>query len=119
MPDAVPLTDLDVITRYSIAVRSASADRGELIETLRGDLEWLESGVVAPDPVAETADEAEVTEAEDVPAAPAAAETPATRKAAAPKKAAPRKAAPRKAAPRKAAPRKAAAKKTAGSRTRS
>jgi hypothetical protein len=42
--DSVQLTDLDVITRYSIAVRSASADRDELIETLRGDLAWLERG---------------------------------------------------------------------------
>lgn len=44
MADSVQLTDLDVITRYSIAVRSASADRDELIETLRGDLAWLERG---------------------------------------------------------------------------
>lgn len=42
MADSVQLTDLDVITRYSIAVRSATADRDELIQTLRSDLAWLE-----------------------------------------------------------------------------
>ena len=45
MADPVQLTDLDVITRYSIAVRKATADRDELIETLRGDLSWLERGL--------------------------------------------------------------------------
>jgi hypothetical protein len=45
MADAVQLTDLDVITRYSIAVRKATADRDELIETLRADLSWLERGL--------------------------------------------------------------------------
>lgn len=44
MADSVQLTDLDVIARYSLAVRSASADRDELIETLRADLTWLERG---------------------------------------------------------------------------
>ena len=42
--DRVDLTELDVITRYSLAVRHATADRSELIEALRGDLAWLESG---------------------------------------------------------------------------
>jgi hypothetical protein len=44
MADPIQLTDLDVIARYSIAVRSASADRDELVETLRADLAWLERG---------------------------------------------------------------------------
>jgi hypothetical protein len=44
MADSVQLTDLDVIARYSIAVRSATADRDELVETLRADLAWLERG---------------------------------------------------------------------------
>jgi hypothetical protein len=44
MGDPVQLTDLDVITRYSIAVRSATADRDELLQTLRADLAWLERG---------------------------------------------------------------------------
>jgi hypothetical protein len=42
--DSVQLTDLDVIARYSIAVRSATADRDELLETLRADVAWLERG---------------------------------------------------------------------------
>ena len=42
--DRVELTELDVITRYSLAVRTVSADRAELIETLRADLAWLEGG---------------------------------------------------------------------------
>ena len=42
--DRVDLTDLDVITRYSLAVRSAKADREDLIAVLRADLDWLEQG---------------------------------------------------------------------------
>jgi hypothetical protein len=42
--DRVELTELDVITRYSLAVRSATASREELIAALRDDLAWLESG---------------------------------------------------------------------------
>jgi hypothetical protein len=42
--DRVELTDLDVITRYSLAVRAATADREDLIEALRSDLAWLEEG---------------------------------------------------------------------------
>lgn len=42
--ERVELTDLDVISRYSLAVRSATADRQELIDTLRTDLAWLEGG---------------------------------------------------------------------------
>ncbi|HWC34381.1 MAG TPA: hypothetical protein VG650_06085 [Mycobacteriales bacterium] len=44
MADSVQLTDLDVIARYSIAVRAATADRDELLETLRADVAWLERG---------------------------------------------------------------------------
>jgi hypothetical protein len=40
----VDLTDLDVIARYSLAVRTATADRDELIVALRSDLEWLQGG---------------------------------------------------------------------------
>jgi hypothetical protein len=42
--DRVDLTELDVITRYSLAVRHGTADRAELIEALRADLAWLEGG---------------------------------------------------------------------------
>jgi hypothetical protein len=46
--DRIDLTELDVITRYSLAVRFGTADRGEIIEALRADLAWLESGRKAP-----------------------------------------------------------------------
>ena len=42
--DRVELTDLDVITRYSLAGRTATADREDLIAALRSDLAWLEEG---------------------------------------------------------------------------
>jgi hypothetical protein len=41
--DPVELTDLDVITRYSLALRTATAERDELIHVLRADLAWLEA----------------------------------------------------------------------------
>jgi len=41
--DRIELTELDVITRYSLAVRSATAPRDELIAAFRDDLAWLES----------------------------------------------------------------------------
>jgi hypothetical protein len=40
--DDVQLTDLEVIQRWSLAVRSASADRAEVVAALRADLAWLE-----------------------------------------------------------------------------
>lgn len=40
--DRIDLTDLDVISRYSLAVRAATAPRAELIAALRADLDWLE-----------------------------------------------------------------------------
>src|SRR5688572_14061590 len=42
--DDVRLTDLEVIQRYSIAVRGETADRAELVEALRADLAFLEGG---------------------------------------------------------------------------
>ena len=42
--DRIDLTELDVITRYSLAVRHGTAERDELIQTLRADLDWLEGG---------------------------------------------------------------------------
>jgi outer membrane biosynthesis protein TonB len=44
MADDVRLTDLEVIQRYSIAVRGETADRAELVEALRADLAFLEGG---------------------------------------------------------------------------
>lgn len=37
----VSLPDLQVIQRYSLAVRGATARRADVIEALRADLEWL------------------------------------------------------------------------------
>ena len=48
--DRVDLTELDVITRYSLAVRHGTAERGEVIDALRADLAWLESGRTTPAP---------------------------------------------------------------------
>jgi hypothetical protein len=42
--DRVELTELDVITRFSLAVRTATADRDQVIAALRADLAWLEGG---------------------------------------------------------------------------
>ena len=41
MADDVPLTDLEVIQRYSLAVRGATAPRADLVATLQADLAWL------------------------------------------------------------------------------
>jgi hypothetical protein len=49
--DDIQLPDLQVIQRYSLAVRGASAPRAELIATLQADLDWLSGGrrrTVAP-----------------------------------------------------------------------
>jgi hypothetical protein len=90
MADSVQLTDLDVIAKYSIAVRSATADRDELIAALRADLSWLEHGrtrsatsfrsSAAAEDAAEAA-EAEAPRASGV-ARPAAKKTAAKRAAA-------------------------------------
>ena len=39
--DDVQLTDLEVIQRYSLAVRGATASRAELVAALQVDLAWL------------------------------------------------------------------------------
>lgn len=41
MVDDVQLTDLEVIQRYSLAVRGATASREELVQALQDDLAWL------------------------------------------------------------------------------
>ena len=83
MADDVQLTDLEVVQRWSLAVRAASAPRDELVAALEADLAWLTDGARRR-PAARRAA-----------VAPPAAEEPAP----------PRKAARR--APRKAAPREA------------
>ena len=42
--DDVQLTDLEVIQRYSLAVRGATASRTELVAALQADLAWLQGG---------------------------------------------------------------------------
>jgi hypothetical protein len=44
MADDVQLTDLEVIQRYSLAVRGATASREELVAALQADLDWLTGG---------------------------------------------------------------------------
>src|SRR3954454_4112431 len=46
--DRVELTDLEVIQRWSLAVRGASAERSEVVAALRSDLAWLEGGRRTP-----------------------------------------------------------------------
>lgn len=41
MADDVSLTDLEVIQRYSLAVRGATAPRADLVAALQADLAWL------------------------------------------------------------------------------
>ena len=48
MADDVQLTDLQVIQRYSLAVRSATAPREELMAFLQADLDWLRDGRRTP-----------------------------------------------------------------------
>ncbi|MDX6226485.1 MAG: hypothetical protein QOE64_2861 [Frankiales bacterium] len=95
MSDTVELTDLEVITRFSLAVRSATAERADVIAALRSDLAWLEGGRTR--------------------AAASAAPKPAPARTAPPKKAAPVKRAAattvKKAPAKKAAAKKAPAKK--------
>ncbi|MCW2726179.1 MAG: hypothetical protein JWN35_3100 [Frankiales bacterium] len=52
--DPVQLTDLQVIQRYSLAVRQAAAPRADLVATLRADLAWLTAGT-EPAPVKKAA----------------------------------------------------------------
>src|SRR5687767_2650889 len=42
--DDVQLPDLEVIQRYSLAVRGATAPRGDVIAALQADLAWLSGG---------------------------------------------------------------------------
>ena len=85
MADDVQLTDLEVIQRYSLAVRGATASRAELVAALQADLDWLRGG--------------RKTVPTQAPAKPAPAKTAPTR--AAPAKTAPAKTAPAKTAPRR------------------
>ena len=100
--DDVQLPDLQVIQRYSLAVRGATAPVADVIEALQADLAWLTGGTRRR------------------PTAPAPAKAPATKPAAtkAPASKAPASKAPVKKAPAKttgSAKKKAPAKR-AGAR---
>jgi hypothetical protein len=41
MADDVSLPDLEVISRFSLAVRTATAPRAEVVAALEADLAWL------------------------------------------------------------------------------
>lgn len=95
--DDVQLPDLQVIQRYSLAVRGATAPRDDVIAALQADLAWL-SGGGRPKPAAKAA---------PVRTAPAKE---------APARSAPVKAATKSAPARTKATAKAPAKKKAGAR---
>jgi hypothetical protein len=115
MADSIQLTDLDVITRYSIAVRKATADRADLIETLRADLAWLERGVRrAPAPLVEAEPAEEYEEYDEYDEVEESEEPPPR----APIRRMPAKVTPvRKAPARKTAAKKTTAKKATSRRT--
>lgn len=46
--DDVQLPDLEVISRYSLAVRAATAPRDEVVAALEADLAWLRQTRAAP-----------------------------------------------------------------------
>src|SRR6185503_6577750 len=82
--DAVTLTDLEIIQRWSLAVRQASADRAEIVAALRADLDWLEGGsrVEAADDVDDDVDDKADNAEPDEISAPRAAKRAAPRKTA-------------------------------------
>lgn len=52
MPDDVQLTDLEVIQRFSLAVRGSTAPRADVIAALESDLAWLRGAADEIDPTA-------------------------------------------------------------------
>lgn len=89
--DDVQLTDLEVIQRWSLAVRRATAERAEVVAALRADLAWLEGRRAASRSAAEDYDGDEVS------ARPKRRAAAPTRRAAPAKKPAAKKTAARKA----------------------
>jgi hypothetical protein len=95
--DDVQLTDLEVIQRYSLAVRGASASRADVIAALQADLAWLQGGRRALARGAAAPAKAAPAKAAPQPAtADKPAEKPADKAVKAPAKKAPAKAAPSK-----------------------
>lgn len=50
--DPVALTDLEFVQRFSLAVRTATAERAELARILQADLAWLQRTAVVDRPAA-------------------------------------------------------------------
>ncbi|MBK5306771.1 MAG: hypothetical protein JJD92_08815 [Frankiaceae bacterium] len=94
--DDVQLPDLQVIQRYSLAVRGATAPHADVVAALQADLDWLTGG-------------ARRRPRATAPTAPVKAPTKTTtaRKPTPAKKAAPKKAATKKAPAKKSGSRKA------------
>jgi outer membrane biosynthesis protein TonB len=113
--DDVNLPDLQVIQRYSLAVRGSTAPRTDVVSALQADLAWLTSDgsrrrtTSVAEPIPPDV-EVGVTEPGTAPVKKAAVQAP--RKTPAPKPPAKQSAA-RKAAPPKPAAKKAAVKKAA------
>jgi hypothetical protein len=111
--DDVQLPDLQVIQRYSLAVRGATAPLADVVEALQADLAWLTgSGRRRAAPPT-----APVAQATPIVAAPAksAAKKSAAKKAAA-KKAPAKKSPAKRAAPARKAAAKAPARKSGARR---
>ena len=53
--DDVQLTDLEVIQRFSLAVRAATGSRAEVVAALQADLAFLTAAPKAPSPPAKAA----------------------------------------------------------------
>ncbi len=122
MADDVQLTDLEVIQRYSLAVRGATAPRADLVAALQADLDWLRSGRKAPAPARAVTPAAEPARRVQAPAKSAPAKAPPA-KAEAPTESTPatstpaKAEAPAKSAPTKPAPAKAARKTATASKS--
>src|SRR5689334_887504 len=115
--DRVELTDLDVIARYSLAVRAATADRHELIATLRADLEWLQGGRTRRTSAASAATTPARRTPPSAPAAPVDRRAPAVKKATAKKATSSRSTPAVKTTPARGTAKKAPAKKSPAKKT--
>src|SRR4051812_34060561 len=97
--DDVQLPDLQVIQRYSLAVRGASAPAADVIAALQADLAWLTGGARRrPAPGDKVASARKAPAADEAPANKPAARKPAVTKPAVTKPAAKRTAAKKPAA---------------------
>src|SRR5688572_449684 len=101
--DDVQLPDLQVIQRYSLAVRGATAPHADVVAALQADLDWLTGGGRRRPTPAPSARATTAAAPVKVPAAPSKAAGAPRKAAAAPSKAAAPKKSAAKAAPAKKA----------------